>query len=97
MCYWECIYYEYTFGKLYFTKKTHMVILTDVRKASTSIHVKEKKDGPVRWHSSYVCMFHSLVAQGSPVQILDADVAPLGTPCCGKRPMFKVVEDGHGC
>ena len=37
------------------------------------------------------------VAQGSPVQILAADMAPLGKPCCGRRPTYKVEEDGHGC
>ena len=23
--------------------------------------------------------------------------APLGKPCCGHRPTYKVEEDGHGC
>ena len=36
-------------------------------------------------------------AWGSPVQILGADTAPLGTPCCGRHPTQKVEEDGHGC
>ena len=36
-------------------------------------------------------------ARGSPVQILGVDMAPLGTPCCGRRPTYKVEEDGHGC
>ena len=25
------------------------------------------------------------------------DMAPLGTPCCGRLPTYKVEEDGHGC
>ena len=25
------------------------------------------------------------------------DMAPLGTPCCGRHPTYKVEEDGHGC
>ena len=37
------------------------------------------------------------VAQGSLVRVQGADVAPLGTPCCGRRPTSKVEEDGHGC
>ena len=41
----------------------------------------------------------ALGAQGSPVQILAhvQNMAPLGTPCCGRRPTYKVEEDGHGC
>ena len=38
----------------------------------------------------------SSVARGSLVQIPDADMAPLGKPCCGRRPTYKVEEDGHG-
>ena len=26
-----------------------------------------------------------------------ADMAPLGMPCCGRRPTYKVEEDGHRC
>ena len=37
------------------------------------------------------------VARGSPVQMPSADMALLGTPCCGRRPTYKVEEDGHGC
>ena len=29
------------------------------------------------------------------VWIMGADMAPLGTPCCGRRPTYKVEEDGH--
>ena len=39
----------------------------------------------------------TLVAQGSPVQIPGVDMAPLGKPCCGRHPIYKVEEDGHGC
>ena len=28
---------------------------------------------------------------------LGVDMAPLDTPCCGRRPTYKVEEDGHGC
>ena len=37
------------------------------------------------------------VALGSPVWIPGVDMAPLGMPCCGRHPAYKVEEDGHRC
>ena len=39
----------------------------------------------------------TLAARGSLVWILGADMAPLGTPCCGRHPTYKAEENGHGC
>ena len=43
------------------------------------------------------CTRSASVAQGLPVWIPGVDMAPLGKPYCGRRPMYKVEEDGHGC
>ena len=43
------------------------------------------------------CTHSASVAPGSLVQILGGDMATLGKPCCGGRPIYKVEEDGHGC
>ena len=45
--------------------------------------------------SAHIALFSG---PGSQVQILNADVALLGKkPCCGRRPTYKIEEDGHGC
>ena len=43
------------------------------------------------------CACSTSEARGLPVHILGADMASLGQPCCGRRPTYKVEEDGHGC
>ena len=43
------------------------------------------------------CTCSTSVAQGSLARIPGVDMALLGKPCCGRRPTYKVEEDGHGC
>ena len=43
------------------------------------------------------CACSTLAGWGSLVRIPGADVASLGKPCCGRRPTYKVGEDGQGC
>ena len=43
------------------------------------------------------CACSTLVAQDSPVWVPGADTARLGKPCYGRRPTYKVEEDGNGC
>ena len=43
------------------------------------------------------CARCTSAALGSPGQIPGADMALLGKPCCGRRPTYKVEEDGLGC
>ena len=43
--------------------------------------------------SKFTCS--ALAAQGSLVRIPGEDMASLGMPCCGRRPTYKVEEDGH--
>ena len=61
------------------------------------------------YHSSKICCWgqpsgaavkcapSASMAWGSSVQFPGVDMALLGKPCCGRRPMYKVEEDGHGC
>ena len=41
---------------------------------------------------------HVLLLGGVEFTGLDpgADMAPLDRPCCGRRPTYKIEEDGHG-
>ena len=43
------------------------------------------------------CSHSALAAQGLLVGIPGVDMAALVKPCCGRRPTYKVEEDGHGC
>ena len=51
------------------------------------------------WPSGTMVKFtrSASAAWGSPARIPGADMAPLGKPRCGRHPIYKVEEDGHGC
>ena len=57
------------------------------------------KEDPGPASGAVVKLTHSpSVARGlPPIQIPGADMEPLGKPCCGRHPTYKVEEDGHGC
>ena len=60
--------------------------------------MKQEQEAMGQPGGAAVKLTHSTsVAWGSPVQILGADMAPLGKPCCGRHLTYKVEEDGHGC
>ena len=48
------------------------------------------------WPSDAAVKFtcSALVARGSPVWIPGVGMVPLGKPCCGRCPTYKVEEDG---
>ena len=43
------------------------------------------------------CTHSALAAWTLLIRIPYVDTAPLGKPCCGRHPTYKVEEDGHGC
>ena len=43
------------------------------------------------------CARSASAAWGSPVRVPGAGMGQCGKPCCGRRPTYKVEEDGHGC
>ena len=59
--------------------------------------IKDKKTEGQPGGTVVKCARSALVARGLPVRILGADMAPLSKSCCGRRPTYKVEEDGNGC
>ena len=43
------------------------------------------------------CARFALAARGLPVRTPGVDMAPLVKPYCGRHPIYKIDEDGHGC
>ena len=54
---------------------------------TTKWQMLKDRAGPVaEWLSAHI-----------PLREPGADMVPLGKPCCGRCPTYKVEEDGHGC
>ena len=52
--------------------------------------------GPAQWRHGLVCTFR-FSGPGFASSDPGVDTAPLGKPCCGRRPTYKVEEDEHDC
>ena len=84
--------------KLYKNLAETLTAFIDKRKMGNSLTAHQK--GLVRGQPSGAavkCAHSASAAWGSLVRIPGADMARLGTPCCGRRPTYTVEEDGHGC
>ena len=71
------------------------VKITELTEDPVSTHRERRGGRPSGTAVKFSCS--ASAAQGSQVRIPSADMAPLGTPCCGRCPTHKVEEDGHGC
>ena len=87
-------------------KEEEYLSLIKLTKYNCAMQVKQKslnvsnKELDLRgWPSGAVVKFarSAVLAWGSLVRILGADMALLVKPCCGRHPTYKVEEDGHGC
>ena len=58
---------------------------------------QKQRDGGPPGGSVVKCAHSASAARGSPVWMPGVDMALFGEPCCGRRPTYKVEEDGHRC
>ena len=68
------------------------VLMTKIRRVLKSRAIRGQPGGAA---VKFTCS--ASVTWGSPVRIPGADMVPHVKPCCGRRPTYKVEEDGHGC
>ena len=74
------------------------LVLTASLQHCTKVHAIKKIKMRGRPSGAAVrCACFTSVAQDLQVQIPGVVMAPLGKPCCGRRPTYKVEEDGHRC
>ena len=78
-------------------QQSHIKKRKSSRLESMIMHIKNLEVGARPVSQRLSSPVPLLSVQGSLVRIPGADMAPLGTPCCGRRPTYKVEEDGHGC
>ena len=65
----------------------HNIILNDTKPGIKEYVVWGRPGGTVLLRQPWVCQFGSRVWT----------YTPLGKPCCGRHPTYKVEEDGHEC
>ena len=76
----------------------HYITTTVINLHIIKIFSLKKSRGGAQPGGTVVKFTHSAsVALGLLVRIPGADMALLVKPCCGRRPTYKVEEDGHGC
>ena len=80
---------KFTREEIEMTKKHRIFnLICNQRRANLKHHEGQPGGAAIKFTCS------DLAAQGSPVWV---PVADLHKPCCGRRPTYKVEEDGHVC
>ena len=63
----------------------------------SKMHIKNNRTPGPAGGAVVKCTRSTSEARGSPAVIPGEDMVPLGKPCCGRCPTYKIEEDGHRC